>query len=76
MKSDSHKGKNQEENFIVKYYYSNYFFFCCLVVCAELCSGFLVIYDRSDILKLNALYRIITGYLCLNLSLKMFINYY
>ena len=74
MKSDSHKGKNEKENFIVQYYYDNYIFFCTLVVCAELCSGALVIYDRSETLKLYVLYQLITAFLSLNLAVKMFIN--
>ena len=37
-KSDSHKGKNKNENFIVYYYYNNYYFFVSLVVFSEVAA--------------------------------------
>ena len=47
MKSESHKGKNSEENFIVHFYYNNKAFFITIVVCSEICSVFLIIMKRS-----------------------------
>lgn len=38
LKSESHKGKNSNENVIVYYYYSNYYFFVSLVVFSEVAA--------------------------------------
>ena len=40
LKSESHKGKNKNENFIVHYYYTNYYFFVSLVVFSEVAAVF------------------------------------
>ena len=40
LKSESHKGKNTNENFIVHYYYNNYYFFVSLVVFSEVAAVF------------------------------------
>ena len=74
MKSDSHKGKNKKENFIVDFYYNKYWFFVMIVVCSELSTAFLVAMAQSKWAQESVVMHLITGFLCINLSTKMVIN--
>ena len=74
MKSDSHKGKNKKENFLVDFYYNNYTFFITLVTCSEVCSVFLVIMRKSEVFGNSTIAQAISAFLCLNLTTKMIIN--
>ena len=74
MKSESHKGKNTKENFLVHYYYNNNQFFMMIVVCSEVCSVFLVIMQRSKPFQESNVAYVTAAFLCLNLSTKMIIN--
>ena len=74
MKSESHKGKNEKENFLVKYYYENYYFFIAIVFGAEICSVFLVVMEKSEWFYDHILTWLIATCLCLSLTVKMIIN--
>ena len=74
MKSDSHKGKNKKENLIVHYYYNVYWFFVMIVWCSEIATVVLVIMKWQKGLQENLFMILLTGFLCLNLSTKQFIN--
>ena len=76
LKSESHKGKNDKENFIVSYYYNNKIFFSMLVVLSEVCSVFLVLMKRWEALRGYSAAWVIAAFLIMNLSTKMFINVY
>lgn len=47
MKSDSHKGKNEKEHWVVLYYYNNKKFFVMLIVGSEVAAVMLVFFKRS-----------------------------
>ena len=74
MKSESHKGKNEKENFLVNFYYNNVPFFMMIVVCSEVCSVVLIVMKRSALFYDTAIMWPITALLCLNLTTKMIIN--
>ena len=76
VKSESHKGKNDKENFIVSYYYNNKVFFMTLVTLSEVCSVFMVLMKRSETLRSYSAAWVVAAFLMLNLSTKMFINIY
>lgn len=46
MKSESHKGKNKDENFLINFYYNNKLFFSTMVVGSETCTVFLYLYGK------------------------------
>ena len=74
MKSESHKGKNVKENFIVHYYYNNFKFFVSLIIFSEVCSVFLVVMKYSKTFAESNIAWAVAAFLCLNLTTKMIIN--
>ena len=74
MKSESHKGKNEKENFLVKYYYENFYFFITIVFGAEICSVFLVVMEKSEWFYDHILTWLCATFLCIALFIKMVIN--
>lgn len=46
MKSESHKGLNKDEIFLIRYYYTNKIFFSTLVIGSESCTVFLFILGK------------------------------
>ena len=78
MKSTSHKGKNEEEDPLVKFFYDNNGFFQVVCVLAEFCPGFLIVYIKS-VGKAAAVEHVaFYGFFSLViavLSLKMIINF-
>lgn len=49
MKSESHKGLNTDENFLIKFYYTNKIFFSTLVVGSETCTVFLFLLGKVEL---------------------------
>ena len=76
LKSDSHKGKNKKENFVVEYYYNNKAFFILLVVGAEVAAVMLIIMKRSEFFQTSQVAKAVTAFMVCCLSTKMFINYF
>ena len=74
MKSDSHKGKNEKENFLVKFYYSNGLFFGICVVCSEIASVFLIILNKSSYIYSFKIAHVANVILVAILTTKMTIN--
>mmetsp|Transcript_45186 Transcript_45186/g.32993 ORF Transcript_45186/g.32993 Transcript_45186/m.32993 type:complete len:142 (-) Transcript_45186:41-466(-) len=74
MKSESHKGKNKDENFLIYIYYNNKLFFSTMVVGAEACTVFLYLLKKVPIFADNVLFLAVTAVLSLILATKMTIN--
>ena len=74
LKSDSHKRNIEQENIILRYYYSNILFFSMLCVCSEAATVGLVFQKRWPAYRDNVFCQVLNGFLCLNLTVKMFIN--
>ena len=76
MKSDSHKGKNEREHFIVQFYYSNKTFFITLIVCSEIAAVMLIVFNRSEFVQTSQIYKLVMLFMISCLATKMFINYF
>mmetsp|Transcript_18328 Transcript_18328/g.17450 ORF Transcript_18328/g.17450 Transcript_18328/m.17450 type:complete len:123 (+) Transcript_18328:226-594(+) len=74
LKSESHKGKNTDENFLIYFYYNNKLFFSTMVIGAEACTVFLYLLNKMPALQENIPYLLLTAVLCMILSTKMLIN--
>ena len=74
MKADSHKGKNSDENFLIRFYYENFYFFATMVVGSESCTVALYLCAKSKVFGECMPFVILTGILCLIMSTKMLIN--
>ena len=74
MKSESHKGKNKKENWLVQLYYDNYPFFCWQVVGAEGATITLFWAAKSDFIWNNLFMTYMLYFLVFTLCTKMVIN--
>lgn len=74
MKSESHKGLNKDENFLIKFYYTNKLFFSTLVIGSEACTVFLFVLGKVKYFQTNIPYLIFTGILACLMTIKMIIN--
>ena len=77
MKSDSHKGKNKNELWLVRFYYEKNGFFQFVCVAAEFCPGAVLVWLKAtgkygwvD----HPVYYALTAFLSAVLTLKMYIN--
>ena len=52
-KSESHKGKNTDENFLIRIYYTNKLFFSTMVVGGEAATVALYLFNKVPILAEN-----------------------
>ena len=74
MKSESHKGKNTDENFLIDMYYNNFYFFATNVIGAEVCTVMLFLLAKVQFLRENIIILAIQTVFCGILACKMTIN--
>ena len=74
MKSESHKGKNRDEIFIIDLYYNNKLFFSTLVIGSEACTVFLYILGKVAFFQTFLPYIIVCVILSLIMATKMLVN--
>ena len=73
-RSESHKGKNKKENWLVGLYYNNYRIFMFTCIGAEVAAIALYINVKQEWLQSNPLWILIVAFWTLVLSFKMFVN--
>ena len=74
MRSESHKGKNVKENWLVSIYYNNPRFFSFVVVGSEIGTGFLFILGKVPVLWEYKIFVAFVAFLNVVLTFKMFVN--
>ena len=73
-KSESHKGKNEDENIVIWFYYNNKIFFSTLVVGSEACTVVLYLFAKIPAFRENIYYCALTAILCSIMATKMIVN--
>ena len=74
LKAESHKGKNTDEHWVVRFYYTNYTFFMLTVCGAETATILLYITGHVPSLEQNIPWMVATVVCTLILIYKMLVN--